>query len=169
MERRREVLEDQLLTDDLIELIRSIHDLEKLLSVEKHVKVRGMEIDAVLTYLKKRGDQHVRWRIGLELKLMRDFSCNELEKGLKQAIARRPLFTLFYLVVACYDPFRHRMHDRYVLEQFTICSIEDRINTLLKDAYANGVGIIAREDGKYLLLMRSRFVRRDSLLLPLMK
>jgi len=83
----REVEEDKLLNKNVLNLIEELHG--KIEKIEKHFRVGGEEVDAIIYCGTKRR------RIGIELKEA------DIEKAISQAINRRNFFNYFYIVLHC--------------------------------------------------------------------
>ena len=130
----REVKEDSLLNEKVLNFIEELHG--EIVKVERHFRVGGMEIDAIL-YCKKR---KVR-RIGIELK---DFA---IKKAVEQAIARRMYFNYFYIITKSYR--RLIGYDiRYL-----------HYSNLLGKFFQNKIGIIAVNNGEPFLLYPSNYMK----------
>jgi hypothetical protein len=135
----REVQEDKLLNPKVLELIETIHG--KIEKIEKHFKVGGMEVDAII-YSKKSRTK----RIGVELKEL------DINKALEQAIARRSYFNYFYIILGS---------DRRLIG-YDIRSIHHKLD----DFFKNNIGLITVHDGEAFLIYPSyhRFVGLENMI-----
>jgi hypothetical protein len=130
----REVKEDSLLNEKVLNFIGELHG--EIVKVERHFKVCGMEIDAII-YCKKR---KIR-RVGIELK---DFN---IKKAVEQAIARRTYFNYFYIITKSYR--RLIGYDiRYLYN-----------SKLLGKFFQNKIGVITINNGEPFLIYPSNYMK----------
>jgi hypothetical protein len=132
--KNRAVDEDSLLNENVLKFIEELHG--KIIKIERHFYVAGMEVDAIL-YCKKSRTR----RIGIELK---DF---DIKKAMEQAIERRSYFNYFYIITKSYR--RLIGYDiRYL-----------HYSNLLDKFFQNKIGIIAVNNNEPFLLYPSNFIK----------
>lgn len=125
----REVREDELLNENVLKLLEELHG--KIIKLEKHYKVCGKEVDAIIYCQKSRVKT-----VGLELK---EF---DLLKAVEQAVERRNFFNYFYIVIN--SDVKYLGYDFY---NFYYDNQE-----LLKKFFENNIGlIVVREEGAFLV------------------
>lgn len=146
---RATTLEDLLLDQALIYTIALLHKLPtSYITVRRHRYINNIEIDAEIQYGTK--------TVGLELKLMRLGSCNELRKALKQALLRRHYFDYFYIVLAEYDPDTCSIVTDNTVQHFFTCIVKHYdIYRLVRKCTQNGVGIILNDNGTWKPIYKS--------------
>jgi len=88
----RNVIEDALLNDNVLKIIKDLHG--EIYKIKKHYEVGGAEVDAILLCKRVKGYKY----IGIELKQ------SDLKKALIQAVLRRIYFHYFYIVSELYNP-----------------------------------------------------------------
>ena len=146
MREKRVVKEDSLLTTELLDLVKKLHNFDELVQVRRHVYIAHHEVDVVATYVRN----SKKYRIGFELKLMRLFNCGEVRKALQQALDRCKYFNAFYVVFAQYDDWRKEVVDDDSVTQFKICLLyHNDIANMWLTATKTNIGIIVRQCGMY--------------------
>jgi len=124
----REIREDELLNENTLKLIQEIHG--QIVKVEKHFKVGGMEVDAIIHCRKSRTK-----RVGVELKE------SDINKALEQAIKRRNYFNYFYIILGS---------DRRLIG-YDIRSLRFKLD----DFFRNSIGIITIHNSEAFLIYPS--------------
>lgn len=124
--------EDYYLDEEVIKIIEEHHDL-KFMTLTRHVRMFGLEIDAVAIFETPR---HFTRSVGFELKE------NDLPKAIIQALVRRPYFHYFYIVI----PWPPKAITSYILG-----------NPMASEIRRNGVGIIGAHMDHWLIVIPSLF------------
>jgi hypothetical protein len=90
--KNRKVIEDALLNDKVLEIIKELHG--EIFKIRKHYEIAGMETDVILLCKRERGYKS----IGIELKQ------SDLLTAVGQAMERRQYFNYFYVISESYKP-----------------------------------------------------------------
>ena len=130
----RKVIEDDLLNENVLSLIERLHG--KIERIDKHYKVDGMEVDAII--LCKRVKERL---IGIELKEYDFF------KVIQQAVQRRRYFNYFYVVTRGGNIIGQTMRCLYRMG-------------LLSELFEHGIGwIVVNQEGQAWYLFASTYLK----------